>query len=158
VEQHAYLLRRISERMGVPPLKTVAMLPGTRTAFRVSIHYEDQRASDCVLTLRRWGADEVALDVVYQGHFDHKPITRRLSPDSYDEFTAALTRLHFDRLPDQPNIAFFGVDLWMVERAAGSFIKSVILAPQTAVGDYAALIALIRKNLPEAVRQIPPRG
>jgi hypothetical protein len=156
MEQHAYLLRSISVRMGVPPLKTVALLAGIKSAFRVTVHYEDLRASDTVLTVRRWGVEDAMLEVVYQGHFGHKPITRRLSFDGYNDFAATLTELHFDRLPDQPDIPFFGVDLWMLERAAGSFIKSIILAPQTAQGDYVTLVRLIKTTFPEIVREIPP--
>src|SRR5687767_875560 len=122
MEQRAYLLRRISEKMGVLPLKSVALLPGTKAAFRVTIHYENLRASDTVTTVRRWGMEDAVIEVLYQGHFGHKPITRRLAVLAYDTFATALTQLHFDRLPDQQNVPFFGVDLWMIERAAGSFL------------------------------------
>lgn len=60
----------------------------------------------------------------------------------------------FDRLSDQPELPLHGLDLWLLERAAGTFVHSVIVAPQTATGQHAALVAAVREYLPEALREV----
>jgi hypothetical protein len=72
----------------------------------------------------------------------------------YEAFINTLDTLRFDRLPDQPGIPSYGADLWLLERAAGSFSTSLMLAPERASGVYASLVALIRARLPEAIREI----
>jgi hypothetical protein len=48
----------------------------------------------------------------------------------------------------------YGLDFWMIERASGSFVRGVIVAPQTAQGAHAKLVEAIRTYLPEALRMV----
>jgi hypothetical protein len=69
-------------------------------------------------------------------------------------FVRTLQKTGFDRLPDQPDAPYFGVDLWLVERAAGNFVKSVIIAPSKVRPPYTAVVNAIDGYLPEALREI----
>ena len=49
---------------------------------------------------------------------------------------------------------YFGVDLWLVERASGSFYHDVVMAPDSARGFYRELALSLRQHLKEALRPI----
>ncbi len=156
MHQYAYVLRSIAERVGAAPLRQAALEPGIRAVYRVTVHYDDRRACDAVVTLRRSGIETASVEVLYDGRFGHKPIVRQLTVPAYEQFTTALQKLRFDHLPDQPRLPFFNADLWLIERGMGTFYHSIIAAPQGAEGDYASLLHQIRTTLPEAVREIAP--
>lgn len=153
---YPYILRECIEKVGVKPLKQVALQPGLTEVYRVTIHYLDARASDTVTTLKRLGKTETVLEVIYQGHFDHKPLVYYPPLERYEAFSRAMRSIAFDTLTDQPFLPFFGIDICMVERGAGSFVKSVIFSPQRAQGVYLVLQDAIRSYLPESQREIEP--
>lgn len=151
MNEQLYTLRNISTRMGILPLREMALLPGTRGVFRITIYY-DGKAADSIATLRRTGS--TAFEVVYGGRFGHKPISYPFSLSRYDEFAAALQKLRFDHLSDQENIPFYGTNIWLVERAAGGFLKSVVFSSDSTLAPYRQLMDVVRQYLPEAVREI----
>ena len=153
-EQHAFTLRSIADRMGLEPVKRMVRQPGMRAVYRLIIFHHDRRAADSVATLYHTGPDKITLSLAYERAFHHQPLIHSIPFTRYEALTLALQNLHFDHLPDQRGMPFFGVDLWMIERAAGTFIKSVIIAPQTAGGSYAGLVTAIHTHLPEALREI----
>jgi hypothetical protein len=154
MNQHLHMLRNLAVRMGVSPLRQVALLPGTKAVYRVTVHYETGRAADCIATLRRWGMEDAVVETVYLGRFGHKPIVRRLSLADYEYFAATMQSLRFDQLADEDKLPFYGADLWLVERAAGGFLKGVVFTPASTASVYLQLMATIRQYLPEAVREI----
>jgi hypothetical protein len=154
IEFQAALLRAIGEQCGLPPTRQVAAGPGVRAAYRLTIRYHDRRAVDSVATLRRNRADDAVLEVVYRGLFNHKPLNFQVDQTRYAAWIAALEKLRYDSLPDQPNLPAHGFDLWMLERASGSFVKSIVLAPERAVNEYAALARACEVHLPEALRPL----
>ncbi len=154
VEIQASLLRAVADQCGLPSLRQVAQQPGVRAVYRLTIRYHDRRASDSIATLKRIGSDGALLEIVYRGLFNHKPLLFQIEQIRYDAWVAALHQLHFDTLPDQPDIPSHGLDLWLLERAAGSFVKNVVLAPALATGTYAALIQTLHARLPESLQEL----
>lgn len=154
MEQYAALLRDVAARAKLKTVKQLAAQPGTKAVYRVTIQYDRMRAAETVATVVCRLPEDVELEVIYLGHFGNRPITRHLSRDVYDSLVNDLNVLNFDKLPDQPNIPFFGVDMWLVERGAGGFVKSLLVAPQVAEGVYAQVVSTISVSLPEAVREI----
>lgn len=154
MEYQAYLLRSIGDQMKLMPLQKVALLPGISAAYRLTVRYHDRRAYDSVATLRRFGRERPTMEIVYRGLFDSRPLNLPVDPDGYETFMVALQKLRFDQIKDQPDLPTYGVDFWLLERAAGSFIKSVILAPQLATGVHAALVATVQKHLPDMLREV----
>lgn len=153
-EQQAALLRGIAEWLGLPPVKTIIREPGVRGVYRVTVYYHDRRARDVCATLRDVRSEPPQLTISYRGAFDHRPIRYPFSKDRHLALARALQNLRFDHLPDQPDMPLYGLDFWMIERAAGSFVHSVIVAPQTAQGAHADLVGLIKTHLPEALRVV----
>lgn len=154
MDYQAYLLRVIADELGLKTPEQIAQRPGMRAIFRLTIRYHDSRSYDSVATLSRYVTDPPQLEVAYRGLFDRKPLVLSVGQHQFDAFAGALLRLRFDHLADQPNIPAHGVDLWMLERAAGGFAKSVILAPRLAQDVHARVITAIMEHLPEAAKEI----
>ena len=155
-EQQAFLLRAISERLKLEPVKQIIKQPGMRAVYRVTIDYHDRRALDSVATLYDRRGSEPVLDIVYRRLFGERPISHPIAQQRYEHFTRALQKLRFDHLKDQPGMPVYGLDFWMIERAAGAFVKNIIVAPAVAEGVHAELVHIIKTYLPEALREIPP--
>jgi len=149
-------LRLIALRLAVPELESVAREATVIEAYRLTIHYHDARHSDQVATLTRRRNEQTAhLNVAYRKAEKPFAFDFRLPLERVTALAAGLRQLGFDGLDDMPNIPWFGADLWLLERAAGSYHHDLILAPSTATGPYAALAALVSEQLPQAVRALP---
>jgi hypothetical protein len=94
------------------------------------------------------------MEVRYVGAFQEKPLFHVIELDRYEAFMRALQKVRFDHLTDQPGLPAHGIDLWLVERAAGSFSKSIILSPKHAEGQYATIVDAVKTYLPEALRAV----
>jgi len=154
MELLASQLRAIADQMGLPSTGKITQTPGVSAVYRLTVRYHDRRAADSVATLRRMGKGEAKLEIVYRGLFNHKPVIASFDDARYDAFVSALQKVHFDSLPDQQNIPPHGVDLWLLERGAGTFNKSVIIAPELTGSVYARLVYMLGSTLPEAVREV----
>jgi hypothetical protein len=149
-------LRLIAARLEQPPLAEVVRRPGIGDVYRVSIQYHDGRHPDQVATLTNAQQDEVLLRVVYRRFLDRPVLEYLLAVERFQAFDGALRRLHFDRHDDQPGMPAVGADLWLLERASGSFRHDIVIAPELADGIHRALVDAVRARLPEALRAMPP--
>jgi hypothetical protein len=150
---HAPMLRAISDALRLEPVSQIARQPGTKAVYRITVNYYDGRASNSVATLH-CAAERIELQVAYQRAFSAKPLTYRIDELRYETFVRALQSLRFDRMTDQPDLPEYNAaDLWLVERAAGTFVHSVIVAPTLARDDHGRLVNAVRHGLPEALRQ-----
>ncbi|MGQ9909489.1 MAG: hypothetical protein ACUVS2_11705 [Candidatus Flexifilum sp.] len=156
---HAPLLRAVAERLHLPTVLTIARAAGVIGVWRVTVHYCDGRHPDSVTTLIRRTGGGTTLERRSQ-RLDDRPIVRPMSDARWETFTRALTGLRFDSLADQPDLPVYDTtDLWLIERAAGIFVHSVIVAPdradavwqQTGRESWARLVSAVRNGLPEAV-------
>jgi hypothetical protein len=161
---HAPALRAVAESLLLPPLAQIARGAGIAAAYRITVLYHDGRARNSVATLTRAQAayGDGALELAYARALDGKRLTHAIPRVRVEAWGAALVTCSFDRLPDQPNLPDRGIaDVWLIERAAGTFIHSVIIAPTLvgalppdAAARYATLVAAVRAHLPEALREI----
>ncbi|MBL8160760.1 MAG: hypothetical protein JNJ61_02160 [Anaerolineae bacterium] len=152
----AATLRAIADQCGLKPLKQVALLPGVRAAYRLTVRYHDRRAHDSVATLRLVRVGGPQLEVVYRALFDHKPVHFAIETTRVQAFEDALITAHFDHLRDAQNLPPHGADLWLLERAAGGFYHSVLLAPELTGGGHARVVYIVASHLPEALREVQP--
>lgn len=147
-------IRLVALRLRQDELRNLTQRPGINEVFRVTIQYHDGRHPNQVATLARGHGSTCSLKVVYDKpgksvYFDYS-----VESDRYKQLLGALRRVKFDNLDDQPDVPFFGVDLWLIERASGSFYHDVVLSPGSARGFYRELILAIREHLKEALRPI----
>ncbi len=148
--QH-YLLNSISDELQSQPAKRIAQGPGIQSVYRVICYRPDKTLPDSVAVLISSIAGEPTLTVHYTG--DISPLETTLPKETVRGLAAAFSAAKFDRLSDQPDIPTQGVTLWLIERAAGSFAKQVLVAPESADGQHAALVARLREHLSPAVEQ-----
>lgn len=152
--RHADGLRLIAARLDLPPLAEVARRPGINEAYRLTIQYHDGRCADQVATLTHSQHREVLLSVVYRRLYQHPALEYLLEEDRFKDLDIALRRLKFDQMDDQPDLPFIGVDFWLIERASGSYLHDLVLAPDSAEGLYGWLADTFRDRLPEALRTL----
>lgn len=151
---HLPTLRAIIDALRLPELKDIARQPGVSGAYRLTMFHHDGRARDTVSTLIHSPMGGNRLETVVRLMFDGKPLVHNIPLARYEHFVGVLSTVRFDALRDQPDLPPYGVDLWLLERAAGSFLNSVVLAPDRADGSYATLVAAVRADLPEALREV----
>jgi hypothetical protein len=154
VERLVFILRDIAHQTGLQSLVEIARQPGMKAVYRIIVRYADRQTHNSVATLRHVILETPVLEVVYQGLFDHKPLTHTIDLQRFEAFMSVLQNTRFDRLPDQPNLPFYGVELWLVERAVGGFYKSVILSPNQQDVPYTSIVNAVDAYLPEAVRKV----
>ena len=156
MQRRAAPLRFIAVRLAIPELESVVRQPGVAEGFRLTIQFHDGRHPDQVATLTKRQSPGPARLAVHYRRADDRPLVLDYSVEA-ERFTllnAALRKLGFDRLDDFPDIPWHGADLWLVERAAGTFHHDIILAPDSASGQHAEIVRLIREHLREATREI----
>lgn len=146
-------LREIAARMGLPEFRLLTQQPTVNEAVRVTIHSDDVRQADSVATLVR-GHHQVdcTLQVVYDRPQKQARLHFDIPQPRYQHLLGALRRARFDHLDDEPDLPFLGVDLWLIERAAGSFRHDIVLCPASASGNYREFVRAFREYLPESVR------
>ena len=154
MKPYAYILRSIADYANVKSIKQIAMQPGVQSAYRVTLHHQDMRAADAVVSVVQKASGELQLEAVYQGRFSNRPLQRALPEQDFKSWVLLLREIGFDHLDDYEDIPLTEADLCMVERAAGGFAKSVIFVPQKAEADFAKLLDAIQLYLPEALREI----
>lgn len=150
----ASTLRAIADQMQLRPIEKLALQAGVWAVYRLTIRYHDRRARDSVATVIRRAEEGARLEVVFRKLFEDKPLVFQVRQADYEGLMTGFQQIHFDRLEDQRDIPSYGVDLWMWERAAGTFYQSVIFSPERATGEYKQLMWMARTHLPEAVQEI----
>ncbi len=147
-------IRLVALRLRQDELRNLTQKPGINEVFRVTIQFHDGRHPNQVATLTRGHGSACTLKVVYDKPGKDVFFTYAVEVDRYKTLLSALRRIKFDDMDDQPEVPFFGVDLWLVERASGSFYHDVVLAPESARGFYRELVLAVREHLKEALRAI----
>lgn len=147
-------LRLIAERLALPGIKTVAQSPGMSEAYRISIQYHDARHPDQVATLTRTQFGRVMLTVAYKRVHHTPSFEFEMTLQEYQAFDIAMRRAGFDRRDDQADLPFIGADLWLIERASGSFVHNLVLSPTLADGVYGWMVEAVKTHLPLAIRAI----
>jgi len=153
---HVPMLRAIPDELGLVPVMEIVRRPGITDVYRITVHYYDRRACDSVATLIRTMAGGAVLETVYRRALDQKPLAHKLDDRRYRAFVTAIKTTGFDKLIDQTGLpAYDSTDVWMIERAAGSFNHSVVVAPESVQSaPHKALIDAVRSYLPEALRMV----
>jgi hypothetical protein len=158
MQRRAAPLRFIAVRLAVPELENAVRQPGVAEAFRLTVQYHDGRHPDQIATLLKMQATgPIKLSVHYRRANDKSLVLEySVEQNRFVLLDAALRKLGFDKLDDPPEFPWYGADLWLVERAAGTFHHDIIIAPDSATGPHADIVKLIRESLPQAVRAINP--
>ena len=147
-------IRLIALRLRQGELRHVVQQPGVNEAVRVTVQYHDGRHPNQVATLTRGHGPQCTLLVVYDKPNKDVRFSYTVPLERYLALLTALRRARFDTLDDQPDVPFFGVDLWLVERASGSFYHDVVIQPESASGPHSEVVHAFREQLREALRPV----
>ncbi len=158
MQRRADPLRFIAVRLSLPEVEQTVRQPGVAEVFRVTIQYHDGRHPDQIGTLIKQQAPGPAQLAVHYRRTNDKALSLdyRIDSEIFMAFSAALRKLGFDKLDDFPDIPWYGADLWLVERGAGSFHHDIIIPPDKSTGPHAEIVRLVREYLPAVVRAINP--
>jgi hypothetical protein len=154
---HAPMLRAMADEMQLETVSVLTRRPGVGEVYRILVHYYDRRACDAAATFGKRVGDGAGapLELVYRRALDQKPLRYRLDEDRYRQWVSALQGLRFDQLTDQPDLPpYDSLDVWLIERAAGTFYHGVILAPVSARDVYARLVNAVKHGVPEVLREV----
>lgn len=147
-------MRLIAARLGQDELQKITSNPAINEAVRVSIHYHDgEQAPNSVATLQRGHGDNCELQLLYDKSPRMAKLKLSIPSTRYQALLVALRRARFDALDDEEDLPYFGVDLWLIERAAGSFYHDIVVCPTSAKGHHREIVLALRQHLPEAVRK-----
>jgi hypothetical protein len=151
----APLLRAIADQLGLPPVLEIARTPSVTEVYRITVQYFDGRYCNSVATLLTTHGAQPVLEIAYQRALARKLITHSIEAERYAEFVKAVKGLRFDHMADQPDLPTYNsTDLWLIERAAGTFAHSVILAPELARDAHSRLANAVKNGLPQALRVV----
>jgi hypothetical protein len=145
-------IRLIAMRLGQGELQKITSNPAINEAIRVSIHYHDGRGPNSVATLERGHGDHCQLHLAYDKSPRMASLKLNIPLVRYQNLLMALRRARFDTLDDEDDLPYLGVDLWLIERAAGSFYHDIVVCPTNAKGHHREIVLALRQYLPEAVR------
>ncbi|NDJ84352.1 MAG: hypothetical protein GYB66_00560 [Chloroflexi bacterium] len=146
-------LRLIATRLGLPVVETIMRAATVNEALRITVYYHDERAPDSVATLKRGHGSACQLEVVYDKSPRRAMLHYDIPVERYRKLLGALRRAKFDRLDDEEDLPYTGVDWWLIERAAGSFYHDIALCPTSARGHHREVVLALREHLSEAVHQ-----
>ncbi len=151
--RQADILRTIATRLNLPDFRQLTQQPIINEAVRVSIYHPIGTAPDSVATLS-YGHHQTActLQVCYDRPNHRADLHFQIPIVRYNALLGALRKAHFDTLDDETDLPFHGVDLWLIERAAGSFYHDIVLCPSSATGKHRELMRALQDHLPEAIR------
>lgn len=148
---------QLASSLGLPDLARAAREPGVMSVLEVSAYYAERRLRHSAARVFEYQLGEIELQVAYEGvRLETAP---RISVDSarMDKVNAVLLAVKFRTLGHQPNLSYEERSLWLIRRAAGSHIHSVMVAPDRPQPPYSTIVNAIDDWLPEAIRELPLR-
>lgn len=151
ISRRADMLKVIAERLSQPSLRDVLKEPTVSEALRITILYQSSASPNSVATLRRGHGENCRLHLLYEKAPAPATFEFSIPLDHYKALLVALRRAKFDTL-DDAEVTSLTHDLWLIERAAGSFYHDVVLSPQEMRGHHREIVLALRENLPEALR------
>ena len=147
---------RLPARLGLADLSTVARGSGVISVLQVTVYQGRQRRRHSVARVVESQLGGMELTVAYEG-VDLSALRMPLEAAQLQQLHAALDSARFGKLGDQPDLILDDAPLWLVQRAAGTHLHSVILAPNRPVLPWSRIVNAIDACLPAAVRELPFR-
>jgi len=126
------------------------------TALQVVVYHGQRQLRHSVARVVETHLGAIELVVAYEG-VDLSPLRIAMSRDQLEPLHKALDAVRFSRLRDQPGLTSDDWPLWLVQRATGSHLHGIILAPDKPELPYARIVNAIDACLPAALRELPLR-
>lgn len=147
----------LAGQLGLPDLQRAASEPGVMSVLQVSAFYAERRVRNSVARVTEYQTGEIEMRVVYQGVRLAEPLRLMVARERMERLDEALLRVRFHKLGDQPGLSYAERSLWLIQRAAGTHLHGVMVAPDRPEAPYSTLVNAIDAYLPAAIREIPLR-
>ena len=149
-------MAQLPARLGMGDLAAAARASGVVCALQIVVFQGNRRFRHSVARVVESQLGNVDLLVAYEG-VDLSPRSMSLTPERIEPLHRALDAARFDRLRDQPGITSEDAPLWLVQRATGTHLHGVILAPDKPALPWSRIVNAVHDCLPAAVREMPLR-
>jgi len=147
----------LASQLGLPDLQRAASAAGVMSVLQVSAYYAERRVRHSVARVTEFQTGEIEMRVVFQGVSLAEPLRLTVARERIERLDEALLRVRFDKLGDQPGLSYAERSLWLIQRAAGTYLHGVMVAPDRPEAPYSTLVNAIDAYLPAAIREIPLR-
>lgn len=147
----------LAGQLGLPDLGRAAGEAGVMSVLQVSAYYAERRVRHSVARVSEYQTGEIELQVVFQGVSLAEPLRLTVGRESMEKLDDVLLRVKFDKLGDQPALSYGERSLWLIQRAAGTHVHGIMVAPDRPEAPYTTIVNAIDAYLPEAIREIPLR-
>ena len=148
---------QLAHRLGLPDLERVAARAGVVSVWQVSAWHGERRLRHSVGRVIELQTGEHELQLAYEGVKLAEPIRHAVSEENMDKLRAVMLRQRFGKLGNQPGISRDERVIWLVQRAAGSHLHGILVAPDRPLKPWSAIVNAIDAYLPEAIREVPLR-
>lgn len=149
---------QLPSRLGLIELEAAARESGVITVLQVVVYQGRRQFRHSVARVVETHLGAIELVVAYEG-VDLSPLRMSLDRDQIEPLHKALDAARFSWLGDQQSLSSDDAPLWLVQRATGSHLHSVILAPDKPELPYSRIVNAIDACLPAALlRELPLRG
>lgn len=124
--------------------------------LQVAVYHGQRQLRHSVARIVETQLGAVEMLVAYEG-VDLAPLRRNMRSDQIEPLHRALDAVRFNRLRDQPGLSSADTPLWLVQRATGTHLHGIILAPDKPELPYSRIVNAIDACLPAALRELPLR-
>lgn len=148
---------QLASRLDLPDLELVAAGAGVMSTFQVAAYYAERRVRHSVARVIEYQMGEIELQLAYEGVSLGKPLRLSLERQDLEKLQAVLLAVKFGKLGDQADLSYSERSLWLIQRAAGSHLHGIMVAPDRPEPPYSTIVNAIDAFLPEAIREVPLR-
>lgn len=148
---------QLPARLGLIDLAAAAQGSGVISVLQVVVYHGRRQLRHSVARVVETHLGAIELLVAYEG-VDLSPLRMSLERYRIEPLHKALDAVRFSRLRDQPDLSSADTPLWLVQRATGSHLHSIILAPDKPELPYSRIANAVYDCLPAAMQELPLRG
>ena len=121
---------QLAGRLGLPELEQVARAAGVMNVLQVTAYYTERRVRHSLARVIEYQPGETELHVAYEGVNVGKPMVLPVERDRMEALNAVLLAVNFGRLSHQAGLSYGDQCLWLIQRAAGTHVYGIMLAPE----------------------------
>ena len=85
------------------------------------------------------------------------PCDLAVEREQIERLNEVLLDVNFGKLGDQSDLSYNERSLWLIQRASGSHLHSIMIAPDRPEMPYSTIVNAIDAHLPEAILEVPLR-
>lgn len=149
---------QLARSLGLPDLEQVAAQAGVTSVIQVSAYYGGRPVRHTVARVIEHQSGEVEMLLAYEGVRLDKPIRLAVESERLERLQAVLLEARFGKLGDQADLSYDERSLWLIQRAAGTYVHGILVAPDRPELPYSTIVNAIDAFLPEAIREVPLRS